>query len=378
MSEIMNISKDDMLQMMDDTSQFITKSSVDQFAASMAAAQASNSLTDNVEFWKWMARNYKESGIFNTNESMLRYINQSPGNEAWFMKQVQGKGYEWDWISHQRQQVQNILKRYDAGDVANRAASDVTEINMLTGRSTDYQMKAYTGKTNPDLSHTPKDMTVITNAEKVDVVKSSGYSNVEGYMDAPAIKDSTNKRMEQVKKGKAYTTYNVRNVVGTMAKAGLVGGVIGVGTETIVSYKSWKTGQITDEEYIGEILKAGGNSAVTAGMTSGVMIPVSAAITAAGVSTLVTIPIAFVVGGAIDSIVAPCFGRGKYREILQQAKYYQDIDSVYYDLIGSMQNTFEQYNNFVDQVCMQNVIHQRCKEKSMAINKDLKDLYNSI
>ena len=52
---------------------------------------------------------------------------------------------------------------YDAGDVANRAASDVTERSILTRKSSEYQMKAYTSKSNPHLKNTPKEMNIVTN-----------------------------------------------------------------------------------------------------------------------------------------------------------------------------------------------------------------------
>lgn len=221
-------------------------------------------------------------------------------------------------------------------------------------------------------------MTVVTNAEKTSVVKQNGYQNVESFQDAETIKNSTDKRMEQIKDGTACPSYNFKNVAGTMAKAGRIGCVIGIGTETIVSYKSWKSGQITDQEYLEEILKAGGESAVTSGATAGIMIPVSAAVTAAGASTLLTIPVAFVVGGAVNRIIAPCFGRGKYKEILGKAKYYQSMALINQDLIESMQNASEQYYIFVTQMQRQSVAHQELKNRSMELNKELQDLYNLI
>ena len=373
-----DMSEDDVIQMMDDTSQLVAKHNVEQLTSAAVAAQGSNALADNVEFWKWMGRNYDRSGIFSSNASMQRYISEGIGKEEWLVKQLQGKGYEWDWMSAQRNDVKNLLNIYDAGDVANRAASDVTERSLLTGKSSEYQMKAYTSRTNPHLKNTPKDMTVVTNAEKADIVRTNGYQDVESFQDAETIKRSTNKRLEQIKDGRAYTSYNFKNIAGTMAKAGLIGCAIGVGTETIVSYRFWKNGQITDQEYLVGILKAGGESTVTSGATAGIMIPISAAVTAAGVSTLLTIPVAFVVGGAVNRIVAPCFGRGKYKEVLGRARYYQNIALVHQDLIESMQNTSEQYYTFVVQIQRQNVAHQEFKRQSMEMNKKLQDLYDSI
>jgi len=375
---LVNITENDIFQMMNDTSQLVAEHNVNQLSTAAVAAQGSSSLSNKVEFWKWMGRNYSESGIFDTNASMQQYISQGAGKKEWLIKQLQGKGYEWDWMQTQRSNLNNVFNTYDAGDVANRAASDVTERSMVTGKSSEYQMKAYTSKTNPHLKNTPKDMTVVTNAEKVGVVKSNGYESVEEFQDAEIIKKSTNDRLKQVEEGKAYTSYNFQNVAGTMAKAGLIGCAIGIGTETIVSYKAWKNGQISGEEYLKEILKAGGDAGVTSGVTAGVMIPVSAAVTAAGASTLLTIPVAFVVGGVINKMVAPCFGRGKYREMLSKAKYYQNIENAYVDLLESMRRSSENYYEFVSHMERQRYIHETFKEKSMEMNSDLKNLYDSI
>lgn len=377
-NQLVNISESEILHMLDETSQLVVKHNANQLSSAAVAAQGSNALSDNVEFWKWMGRNYSGSGIFDSSTSMQQYIAQGTGKEGWVAKQLQGKGYEWDWMTSRRESLKNIFNTYDAGDVANRAASDVTETSLLTKKSSEYQMKAYTGKSSPHLENTPKDMTVVTNSEKVNSVKAKGYENVEEFQDTQIIKKSTNERLEQIKEGKAYTSYNLKNVAGTMAKAGLVGCAIGIGTEAVMSYKSWKEGYITDEEYLKEILKSGGEAGVTAGVSAGVMIPVSAAITAAGASTLLTIPVAFVVGGVVNKVVAPCFGRGQYREILSKAKYYQNLENVYDDLVNSMQNASEQYYDFVSSMGQQNAIHQEMKKRSMEMNKDLQELYDSI
>lgn len=376
--ELMNISENDILEMMNDTSQLIAQLNVDELSSAAIAAQGSNALANDVEFWKWMGRNYSKSGIFNNNEAMQQYINQGIGKEEWVAKQLQGKGYEWDWMTNQRNNTKNIFNIYDAGDVANRAASDVTEKSILTGKTKEYQMKAYTSKNNPNLKNTPKDMTVVTNAEKVDGVKLNGYDKVDNFQDANTIKQSTDKRLEQIKDGKAYTSYNIKNVSVTMAKAGVVGCTIGMGVESIASYKQFKEGRLTKEEYLKEILKAGGDAGVTSSMTAGLMIPVSKVITIAGASNLLTIPIAFVVTDAVNKIIAPCFGRGKYREILSEARYYQNIENVYCDMLNSIENASKQYYDFTMNMEIQNKNHEESKSKSMDINKNLKDLYDSI
>ena len=204
------------------------------------------------------------------------------------------------------------------------------------------------------------------------------YEEVSSFKNSEQIKQSNKEHLKNIKEGKIQTGYNIQNVAGTMAKAGLVGAAVGVTVETIFSYKDWKNGKISDEEYLKGIMKAGGNSGITAGLTSGVMIPVSAAITALGISSLVTIPVAFVIGVGIDKVVAPCFGRGNYRKYLNQAKYYQNLQIAYQDLAQSMETSSRQYFNFLKGVSMQQQQYFEMRKKSKEIDKDLEILYNSI
>ena len=372
------VSEREAIAFMSDTSRLVSQHNANQLGAAAVAARSSNVLTNEVEFWKWMARNYSGSGIFDSAASMQEYIAGGAGKEAWFAKQVQGKGYEWDWMTQQRADPRNLFKRYDAGNTANRPASDVTEIDLLTGQTHEYQMKAYTGKTNPDLKNTPKDMTVVTNAEKVETVQQNGYQDVREFQDAGKIQRSTDKRVERVKSGKAQTSYNFRNVAGTMGKAGAIGCVIGMGTEALVSFRAWKNGDLTDEAYLKEILKSGGDAGLTGAATAGIMIPISAAITAAGMSSLITYPIAFVVGAAVNQVIAPCFGRGKYRELLGQARYYQNLNAAYQDLAESMRIASEDYYNFVCQMARQQQTYRAIQSRNMELNRDLQSLLDSI
>ena len=251
---------------------------------------------------------------------MLEYISQGATKEEWMSRVIQGKSYEWNWMTQQRGSAGNILNVYEAGNVPTRPGSDVTSRNLLTGETSEFQMKAYTSKGTPDLHSTSKDVTVVTNAEKAGAVQRKGYT-AEPFQSKGEISRNTDGQMSRIKRGEVSTSYTFRNTAGLMAKAGLVGCAVGVTVEALASYRAWKDGRLTDDEYLAEILKAGGNAGLTAAGTAGIMLPVSAAVTAAGMSTLITIPVAFLVGGAVNRIVAPCFGLGEYRRILSQAKY---------------------------------------------------------
>ncbi len=376
--ETVALSEQGTLAMLEDTSQLIAQHSASQLSSTALAAQGSTALTNQVEFWQWMARNYHKSGIFDSSASMQAYMSQGAGKVEWLSKQLQGKGYEWDWMTAQRVGFRNIFKIYDAGDVVNRAASDVTERSLLTGRTMDYQMKASAGKGTPKLKNTPKEMTVVTSAEKTGAVRRKGFHDVREFQDASTIKETTAERLEQAQTGTAQTAYTFRNVSATMAKAGIVGFAVGVGTETITSYRAWKQGQLSDEGYLRSVLCAGGDAGVTSGATAGILVPVSAAVTKVGASSLLTIPVAFVVSAAVNQVVAPAFGRGRYREILSKAQYYRNLDAVYGDLIASMQIASEEYYGFICQMSQQAQNHQTLRAINAELDRGLESLLDSI
>ena len=350
---IIEFTAEEVFSMMDDTSQLISQENVTRLSSIGPAASESGTLADSVEFWSWMDRNYANSGHFASSENMRSYMSGTPGQQNWAKKVVQGKGYEWDWMSAQRKSVKNLFKSYDAGDIANRPGSDITAKDLITGAEKEYQLKAYTSKNTPHLKNTPKDMAVVTNSEKVEPVTELGYKEVISYGDNDAIQTARDSRLDDMASGKATPTYGVKNVGLATAKAGMMGFVINAGVETIVSYRKWKKGQISSRDYLREIMKSGGNAGTTSAVSAGVMIPVTAAITTAGISSLVTIPISFTVSVAVDKVVAPAFERGEYLRIITEATYYKSMT----EMCGSMAFTIEtasaQYSDFVSQIVVQ-------------------------
>ncbi len=374
-----DISENEACNMLQDTSKLIAMERAGNLEAAAAAYKLSNAVAENVGFWDWMNQNYSGANghMFSNNVAMKNYISGGKGKEEWLYKQLQGKGYEWDWMQAQRHNIKNILRQYDAGIVSNQPGFDVTEKSILSGQETKYQMKAYTSKKNPDLHNTGTDIKVVTNSEKAGAVRQKGYQ-VEEFKNREEIIYDTDKRMQQIKDGDANPHYGFKNAGTAMLKAGVIGCVIGMGTETISSYKLWKKGDISDTEYLSEVLKAGGDSGITTAVTAGVMIPVSAAVTAAGISSLITIPVAVIVSDAVNKVIAPCFGRGQYREILGQAKYYQQLEDVYDSFINIAEYASNEYTDYIDKIKKQSVKHEQMKQKSMLLNKELKNLYDLI
>ena len=372
-------SEQEVLQMLQDTSTLAAKRQCQQLTSAAAAYKASSTLADQVEFWSWMDRNFSGAGghMFASNMAMKQYIVGGEGKAAWMYKQLQGKGYEWDWMCKQRASVRNVFKTYYAGDVSNQAAIDVTERNLLTGTNKAYQMKAYISRNNPDLHNTGREIPVVTNAEKADVVRRNGY-RAEAFKDRQEIMGDVDARLKEIDRGTAMPGYTVENVAGAMVKSGFVGCAFGIGTEAIASYRLWKQGDITDEEYLDEILCAGGEAGTTAAVSTGILVPVSAAVTGAGASTLLTIPVAFAVTAGVDKIVAPCFGRGEYRRILNKARYYRSMEQMYQGFVQSTARAAGEYEQFAAACAAQEQTYQTIRQKDRAVTKALKDLYDSI
>ena len=337
-----------------------------------SSAPITNALTNDVEFWKWMGRNYPND--FGSAEKILNSMEKINGG---MRNTVQGKGYEWDWTANQRNQIKNVFSKFFLGDNPTQEGIDVAKATLLTGKADEFQLKAYTSANMPDLHNTPQDTVVVTNAEKVANAQKQSYS-VEPYKTSNEIIKDTNKRIDSLKGGKANLTYNLKNIAASSAKAGALGFVIGAGIETIASYRRWKNGGISKEEYIKEILLSGGNSGITAAGTSCIMIPISAAITAAGVSSFVTFPIAIVVGATLSKIISPAFKRGDYVKYLNQAKYYENLTGAYKDFIECAEDASLSYENFIYEIGRQQYIHGKLREADIVVTGELIDLYNKI
>lgn len=142
------------------------------------------------------------------------------------------------------------------------------------------------------------------------------------------------------------------------AKGGIVGIALGITTETVLSYKKYKDGEITQKEYITEIAKSGTQMGITGAATAGIMSLASVPLAAAGLATApITVPITIILGAGIDKIVAPAFGRGDYAKILSEAKYYQNLLYAHDDLIHAIEMTEHQFADFIDEYARQMQVH---------------------
>lgn len=159
--------------------------------------------------------------------------------------------------------------------------------------------------------------------------------------------------------------------VGTAAaKGGIAGIVLGITTETLISYQRYKNGELSQKEYITEIAKSGTQMGLTGAATAGIMTAVSVPLAAAGLATApVTVPISIILGAGIDKIVAPAFGRGDYQKILGEAKYYQNLLYAHDDLVHAIEITENQFADFIDEYARQMQIHAQLTDTNRQLSQ---------
>ena len=162
--------------------------------------------------------------------------------------------------------------------------------------------------------------------------------------------------------------------VSSGVKGGLVGAVIGITTEAVMSYKKYKNGEITREEYLKEMAKSGGQYGVSGAVTAGITTSITPAITAVagtlGVACpAVSIPVSIALGAGIDKIIAPAFGRGEYKKILDEAKYYQNLLYAHDDLVNAIALTENQFVEFIDEYQQQMQVHAQLADTNSQINQ---------
>ena len=348
-----------------DTARIFADTQARNIPTAIVSAKEAGKLANNVEFWKWMGKNYR--CLDNVNSIRKIAINKSEWLKC---KILQGKGYEFDFMVNQRNNIKNLFSRFDAGTSPTQPGYDIVKTNLFNGDVIDkFQNKAYTSNNIPHLETTTKDIKVVTNAEKVSSVKNKGYETVS-FQDNATIRKRSQERFEQAKDGKATSTYKFETVAGSMAKAGLVAATIGMGVEAIASYRRYKNNEISKEEYVKEILKSGASAGINGAATTAIMIPISSILTAAGVAQPILIPVSIVVSTALDKLIAPCFGKGEYAVLLGQAKYYQSVSDMYVPLMMAIEEAATQFEGFITVINNQN---QQFRELTM-INDNLNEL----
>ena len=330
-----NIDKQEILEFLSDTSQLLSKATVAVGRNNIAASYA-----ENVEFWQWLDTNYKT--IDPEASSIVEFLEKKGNHNQFF-----GKLYEWDYFNHQRDRITKLFSDYNLPQTPNNPGIDLEENTLFFGTK-KYQLKGHRSGV-PDINEktTPYSTKVVTNIENVQGVERQGYET-EAFMDKQSIKARRDEMLEKGLDREADFSYEPLDIGETMSRGALFGIAIGVGTETLISYREYKSGKINSKDYVQRILKSGAERGITAGATTGVMIPVNAMLTGAGLAgTPIAIPVAFLVHQTIAAPISAAFGKGEYKKILQDAKIYDNTSEMMKDFGALAYETNKSFNSFI-------------------------------
>ena len=169
-------------------------------------------------------------------------------------------------------------------------------------------------------------------------------------------------------------TSTLQKGLSSAAKGGVVGAAIGVTMEAVMSYKKYKSGELTKQEYAKEIMKSGGQFGISGAATAGITTAIAPALTAVATTLgaacpVVTIPVSIAFGVGIDKIVGPAFGRGEYKKILDDAKYYQNLMHAHDDLVQAIADSEQQFGMFIEEYSQQMQVHVQLTDTNQQINQ---------
>lgn len=374
------ITENDILDFINDTSNIAANERITDISNGYSAYKGSIDYVKDVEFWKWMNKNYNKSGIFDGSKAIQDYILTSSGKANWMELQLQGKGYEWDFMMQQQGNIKNLLSRFDAGIDPTQAGIDITKTNLLNGKETTYQLKSYLIETklgSKALKNTPKDAIVITQSENIASATNAGYTS-KPYQNKDISKKITKDRFNNASKGLAKNSYSVKGVTTAMGRSALIGAAFAITVEGVAQHKRYKLGEISKREFVNELAKSGGNAATTAGITSGIMLGIEASIVTGGLAIPIAIPISIAIGAGVDYIVGPLFKKGNYEKQLKQMKFYEDIGQGYIEFIDECNKSFEHFEGYIKRIIKEEIRYRKIKEDEARVNLKLIDAFNRI
>jgi len=131
--------------------------------------------------------------------------------------------------------------------------------------------------------------------------------------------------MEQAKSGNATPGITFQGVFDQIGKGAIIGAVINVGISSVAHYSEYKNGIISGNEYANILIKDSAKGGLTGGSMAAVNIPIQIAAKAIGVGFPVTIPVMIIVSYGLKQVIDPMFGEGKYKEILVEMNYTDDL-----------------------------------------------------
>jgi hypothetical protein len=189
------------------------------------------------------------------------------------------------------------------------------------------------------------------------------------------IKSTAQKRRHMLENNKVNTNLTTSNMLKTAGKAGLISFAITMSIETIALHKKWKNNELNNEEYLKGILNSGAASGISSTVSSALMIPVVFTAATLGTSTLLTIPVSFIMTKKVNKALLPLFKKGEYQSFLSQFKYYESlVESVndYYRVGLSNTLAYVDYiRNTLDESAKFSTLHDENERARIRLNQEI-------
>ncbi len=277
--------------------------------------------TQDAGYWQFMADTFK--GDFKSVEAVKQGFLVKPD---WMEAQITGKGYEWDWFNHFRDNPFNIGKVAHLSADANDKI-DATVRNVFSGHVQDVQLKArLTDNSINSALQEIKDKhagTLVVGPEEL-TAKAKEVSlphKFESFQSIHEIDTSKQERIQQAEDGNVSIGVNWDGVLIQVGRDALIGAAVYASVSVVSHFKAYKRGEISGEEYARLVLSGSVKGAIMGGGLAFINIPVQLTAAAVGVGMPVTIPVMIVCGYGLRKIIAPVFKEGRYAEIVQNMSY---------------------------------------------------------
>ena len=134
--------QDDFLDYLLETSKLISDEKQSLLVEGLSAYQNSHQYVNEVEFWKWMHQNYYKKDLFSSPQAIANYISQGSGKANWLKLQLQGKGYEWDWMASEKAKVSNLFSKLLLYAKSTKFNDDIIDTRYKHNKK-NYQIYSY-------------------------------------------------------------------------------------------------------------------------------------------------------------------------------------------------------------------------------------------
>lgn len=317
--------------------------SVSNVAAASRIISGGIQYVDNASFWQWMRDSYPK--VFKDGIENWLSIHPIKGRLL-----IQTKGLEWDTF---RSFHPNFIDLNELSKSTNDRIKDLSSFNPLNGETTIIQVKAPLSEGGirveaQKLFTYPPETKFSVNQSVYDEAINRGMPQERFVRVVPddAVKSVTEQRYQSASGGEIDVGISFNGVLEQVGKGALIGSVLYMGVSALSHYRSYKSGQMSYEDFSQQLLKDGTKGAIMGGSISAINVGVQYAATALGVGAPVTIPVMLVISIGLKKLIDPIFGDGEYAETLSNMNYHTTLQQGWINFATSSMILYEKQKAF--------------------------------